>query len=159
MAILKKQTFASITTVLSLLLAVAGIIAYYVNIGSAGYFQGVPVAQTNSLMILSAVALAVVVVLAQLELGAVVNKLLDIVSGLLRIAAPAGLVAAAMLLVSSRAQGLAFIYFSNEEVLAEVQTAANLSSASGAITNMVLLAVAGVVGVVAAFGTMKKKNA
>jgi hypothetical protein len=61
-----------------------------------------------------------------------------------------------MYLVESRAQGLAYIYFSNEEVLAEVQTAANLSSASGAITSIALLAVAALVGIVAAFFRQKK---
>ena len=159
MAILKKQTFGSISTALALVLALAGLVAYHMNVGGAGYFQGAAVHQANTLMILSLVALLAVIILAQLELGKVADKVLDIVSGLLRIAAPAGLAAAAMQLISSRAQGLAFIYFSNEEVLAEVQTAANLSSASCAITNVVLLALAAVVGVVAAFFTLKKKNA
>lgn len=156
MAVLKKQTFGSITTILALVLAVIGLICYYVNIGSAGYFQDAVVAQANTLLILSVVALVAVVVIAQLNLGATVDKILDIVSGLLRIAAPAGLIGAAMQLIASRAQGLAFIYFSNEEVLAEVQTAANLSSASCAIATIALVAIASIVGIVAAFGSMKK---
>lgn len=156
MTILKKQTFGSISTLLALILAVAGIITYYINIGSAGYFERAAVPAAATAFLLSALALVIVVVLAQLNLGKVADKILDVVSGLLRIAAPAGLVAAAMLLVEARAQGLAYIYFSNEEVLAEVQTAANLSSASGAIVAIALLAVAAIVSVVAAFGKMKK---
>lgn len=156
MAILKKQTFGSISTLLALVLAVAGVIAYYVNVGSAGYFENAAVPTAVTAFLLAVLALVVVVVLAQLNLGKVADKLLDVVSGLLRIAAPAGLVAAAMLLVEARAQGLAYIYFSNEEVLAEVQTAANLSSASGAIAAIALLAVAAIVSVVASFGKMKK---
>ena len=54
-------------------------------------------------------------------------------------------------------EGFAFIYFSNEEVLQEVQTAANMESAHGAIANIVILAVTALVGIVAAFFNLKKK--
>ena len=156
MAILKKQTFGSISTLLALVLAVVGVIAYFINVGSTGYFEGAAVPTAVTLLLLSALALVVVIVVAQLSLGAVADKLLDILSGALRIAAPAGLIGAAMLLIEARAQGLAYIYFSNEEVLAEVQTAANLSSATCAITAIAVVAVAAIVGVIAAFGRMKK---
>lgn len=156
MAILKKQTFGSISALLALVLALVGTIVYFINIGSTGYFEDAAVPTAATLMLLSVVALAAVVVLAQLNLSAVADKILDIVSGALRIAAPAGLIGAAMLLIEARAQGLAYIYFSNEEVLAEVQTAANLSSASGAIAAIALLAVAAIVAVVSAFFKVKK---
>lgn len=156
MAILKKQTFGSICTLLALILAVAGVVAYYMNIGAEGYFQGAAVSHASTLFTIAAVALALIVALNQVSLNKTVNKLFEILSGVLQIAAPAGLMAAAMYLVESRAQGLAYIYFSNEEVLAEVQTAANLSSASGAITAIALLAVAALVGIVAAFFRQKK---
>ena len=153
MAILKKQTFSSITTVLALLLALAGNIAYIVNVNAEGYFQHASVSAASTLAVLALVSLVLVVVLAQLPLKSLAEKIVDLVSGALRIAA---LIGAAMLLVSGRAQGLAFIYFSNEEVLAEVQTAANLSSASCAIAAIALLAVASIVAIVASFGKMKK---
>ena len=156
MAILKKQTFSSISTLVALVLSIVGAIVYFINVGSVGYFENAAVPNAVTLMLLSALALAVAIVVAQLHVNAVVDKLLDIVSGALRIAAPAGLIGAAMLLVEARAQGLAYIYFSNEEVLAEVQTAANLSSASCAIASIALLAVAAIVGVIAAFGKLKK---
>ena len=156
MAILKKQTFGSICTLLALILAVAGVVAYYLNIGAEGYFQGAAVSRASTLFTMAAVALALVVALNQVSLNKTADKLFEILSGALQIAAPAGLMAAAMYLVESRAQGLAYIYFSNEEVLAEVQTAANLSSASGAITSIALLAVAALVGIVAAFFRQKK---
>ena len=156
MAILKKQTFSSITTVLALLLALAGNIAYIVNVNAEGYFQHASVSAASTLAVLALVSLVLVVVLAQLPLKSLAEKIVDLVSGALRIAAPAALIGAAMLLVSGRAQGLAFIYFSNEEVLAEVQTAANLSSASCAIAAIALLAAASIVAIVASFGKMKK---
>ncbi len=156
MAILKKLTFGSISALVALVLALVGMIAYYINIGSVGYFEGAAVAPAALWLWLSILALAIVVVLAVLDLGGIVDKILDIVSGALRIAAPAGLIASAMLLTESRAQGLAFIYFSNEEVLAEVQTAANLSSATCAIVTIAVLVVAAIVGIVSAFFRAKK---
>ncbi len=156
MAILKKFAFGGISALLALVLAVVGLIAYYINIGSAGYFEGAVVAPAVMWLWLSILALVVVAALALLNLNGSIEKIMDIVSGALRIAAPAGLIASAMLLVEARAQGLAFIYFSNEEVLAEVQTVANLSSATCAIVAIAVLAVAGIVGVVSAFFRMKK---
>lgn len=156
MAILKKLTFGSVSALVALVLALVGVIAYYVNIGSVGYFEGAAVSSAALWLWLAIVALAAVVALALVELNANAAKIVDIVSGALRIAAPAGLIASAMLLVEARAQGLAFIYFSNEEVLAEVQTAANLSSATCAIVTIAVLAVAGIVGVVSAFFRVKK---
>lgn len=156
MAILKKLTFGSISALVALVLALAGVIAYYINIGSVGYFEGAAVSSAALWLWLSVLALVVVVVLALLSVDGIVGKVLEVVSGALRIAAPAGLIASTMLLVASRAQGLAFIYFSNEEVLAEVQTAANLSSATCAIVTIAVLAVAGIVGIVSAFFRVKK---
>lgn len=156
MAILKKLTFGSVSALVALVLALVGVIAYYINIGSVGYFEGAAVASAALWLWLSVLALAVVVVLALLSMDGIVGKVLEVVSGALRIAAPTGLIASAMLLVASRAQGLAFIYFSNEEVLAEVQTAANLSSATCAIVTIAVLAVAGIVGIVSAFFRVKK---
>lgn len=158
MAILKKQTAGTVLNAVTLILAAAGLIAYFINVGSTGYFENAAVPTALTMMLLSVLALAAVVVLAQLKLNKTADMILDLVSGALRIAAPAGLIAAAMMLVESRAQGLAYIYFSNEEVLAEVQTAANLSSASCAIASILLLVAAAVLGIVAAFFKVKKEN-
>ena len=46
--------------------------------------------------------------------------------------------------------------FSNQEVLAEVQTAANMSSVTCAIAAIAILAVAAIVAIVAAFFSWKK---
>lgn len=156
MTILKKQTFGSICTLLALILAVAGVVAYYVNIGAEGYFNGASVSLASTPFTLATIALALIVALNQVNLKKIAGKVVELLSGALQIAAPAGLMIAAMRLIESRAQGLAYIYFSNEEVLAEVQTAANLSSATGAIVAIALLAVAALVGVVGAFFRQKK---
>ena len=62
-------------------------------------------------------------------------------------------------LISGRAEGLGFIYFSNADVLQEVQTPANMSSATGTIANMICLGVAAIFAMIAAFFTLRKKEA
>ena len=62
-------------------------------------------------------------------------------------------------LISARVEGLGFIYFSNADVILEVQTPANLASASGAIASMVCFGLALIVALVAAFCTLRKKDA
>ncbi len=78
-------------------------------------------------------------------------------SGACRIAAAALLIASLVLFIGDRAQGLAYIYFSDENVLAEVQTAANMKSASTAITGFVLYGIAWFFAVVASFFKIVRK--
>lgn len=156
MANLKNKT--SITSLVALALTIVGIIVYFVNIGSAGYFQRAAVPAAVTWFLLGAAALVVVVLLSVLKLTGIAGKCVEVVAGLLQIAAPASLAGAAILLVQARAQGIAFVLFSNQEVLAEVQTAANMSSVTCAIATIAILAVAAIVAIVAAFFSWKKAN-
>lgn len=157
MSFIKKQSAGSFVTLLTLILTIASIIVYFVNIGGEGYFQNAAVVPASIYTIVAAVLLAAVFALAQLNVSAGLEKILTIFSDIMRIVTPVCLIAAAMALVSARVEGFAFIYFSNEEVLQEVQTAANMASAHGAIANIVILAVTALVGIVAAFFNLKKK--
>ena len=159
MSFLKKQRAGIYVTVLALILTVAALITYQVNIAGEGYFQNAVVAQAVIYPVIALVLEILVVVLAQISLKGAAVKAVDIVSGALRIVIPVLLVIAAMNVVSCRVEGFAFIYFSNQEVLQEVQTPANMASAHGAIANIVLLGVAAVVGIVAAFFSVEKKEA
>lgn len=158
MSLMKKQTAGSWATFAALILALVSVIVYNVNISSAGYFQNVSVANATHFVIAGVVLLAAVIIMAQLKLQGAAERVVDFCSDIIRILIPAVFIAALMVLVSGRIEGFAFIYFSNEEVLHEVQTAANLSSAHGAIANIVCLAVTAVVGMIAAFFDTKKKN-
>ena len=159
MSFLKKQRAGIYVTVLALILTVAALITYQVNIAGEGYFQNAVVAQAVIYPVIALVLEILVVVLAQVSLKGAAVKAVDVVSGAMRIVTPGLLVIAAMNVVSSRVDGFAFIYFSNQEVLQEVQTPANMASAHGAIANIVLLGVAAVVGIVAAFFSVEKKEA
>ncbi len=156
MNFMKKQTAGSGITFVAFVLSIAAIIVYFVNINSVGYFENAAVPEAVLYNVIGIVLLAVILVLSQLPLSGIVDKLLTIVSDIMRICAPVFFISALLRLVSSRVQGFAFIYFSNEEVLHEVQTAENMSSAHGTIANMVLLGVTAVAAMIAAFFSVKK---
>lgn len=151
----KKLTAGSVIAIVAAVLTVVSYIVYAVNLGSAGYFQGAAVAQ----MPLTWAAVAALVAAAALSLvkaeGAV-DKVLSLVGGLLQIAAPVLLAYCLISLVGGRVEGLGFIYFSNADVAKEVQTAANMSSATMAIASMVCYGVSMLAAMVSAFVDTRK---
>ncbi len=151
----KKLTAGSVIAIVAAVLTVVSYIVYAVNLGSAGYFQGAAVAQ----MPLTWAAVAALVAAAALSLvkaeGAV-GKVLSLVGGLLQIAAPVLLAYCLISLVGGRVEGLGFIYFSNADVAKEVQTAANMSSATMAIASMVCYGVSMLAAMVSAFVDTRK---
>lgn len=97
-------------------------------------------------------------VLAQMKLTGMAAAAVEIVSGILRIAATVLLTLCLVTLITARVEGLGFIYFSNADVLQEVQTPANMSSAAGTIANMICLGAATVFSMIAAFFNLRKKE-
>ena len=92
-------------------------------------------------------------VLAQMKLTGMAAA-----AGILRIAATVLLTLCLVTLITARVEGLGFIYFSNADVLQEVQTPANMSSAAGTIANMICLGAATVFSMIAAFFNLRKKE-
>ncbi len=157
MSFIKKQTVGTWITFITLVLTVVSYIIYLVNIAGEGYFKNAASPSATRYAGIAIALLVIALVLTQFNLKGALDKCIRILTDALRIVVPALIIAAAITLVSSRVQGFAFIYFSNEEVLQEVQTAANISSAHGAIASIVAFAVAAFVGMIAAFFTLKKK--
>ena len=112
MNFMKKQTAGSGITFVAFVLSIAAIIVYFVNINSVGYFENAAVPEAVLYNVIGIVLLAVILVLSQLPLSGIVDKLLTIVSDIMRICAPVFFISALLRLVSSRVQGFAFIYFS-----------------------------------------------
>ena len=152
---MKKLSVGAWITCLAALLAVAAFIAYSANIGGEGYYKDAAVSNF-ALAIWGAVACLVLAIVLYLVKG---NKIVEIVTGVLRVAAPALMAFGLMNLIAGRVDGLGYIYFSNADVAKEVQTAANLGSAQTAIWSMVLLGVAILIAVIAAFFSLRKKEA
>ena len=151
MSFIKKQTAGVWMACATLLLACISLIVYKVNVSSEGYFVGKTVAGATKYSVVAIILLLVAIVCAQFEVEGAIGKIKTIITDAIRIAVPALFVAAALLTIAARVEGFAFIYFSNEEVLQEIQTAANLSSAHGAIANIVCLVITAIVGIVGAF--------
>lgn len=158
MNVIKKFSVGAWITLVAAVMAVVSVIVYAVNIGSAGYFQNAAVSNLIVFCVLAAAALVVAVILGQVKLSGPAGSGLALVQGALQIAAPVLLTLCLANLVAARAEGLGFIYFSNADVILEVQTPANLASATGTIANMVCLAVAAVIGIVGAFCGLRKKG-
>lgn len=151
---IKKFSAGAWVTCAVVILSLASLIAYLVNVSAAGYFQGANVHNLVLMVAAAAVLEAAAVALGWVRMPETVSQL---VTGLCQIAAPVLLMACLINLIAARAEGLGFIYFSNADVILEVQTPENLSSATGTIVNMVLLGVAGITGIVSAFFGLKKK--
>ena len=152
---MKKLSVGAWITCFAALLAVAAFIAYSANIGGEGYYKDAAV-NNFALAIWGAAACLVLAIALYLVKG---NKIVEIVTGILRVAAPALMAFGLMNLIAGRVDGLGYIYFSNADVAKEVQTAANLGSAQTAIWSMALLGVAMLIAVVAAFFSLRKKEA
>ena len=152
---MKKLSVGAWITCIAVVLAIVAFFVYSGNISGEGYYKDAAV-NNLTLMVWGAVAaLAVAVALCVAKGG----KVTEILSGVLRIGAPALLAWALMNLIAGRVDGLGYIYFSNADVAKEVQTAANMASAQSAIWSMGLLGAAVLIAVVAAFFSLRKKNA
>ncbi len=156
--LIKKQTVGTWITLGTLILAIVSAIIYGVGVGSAGYFKGDYVVPLVVLTILAILFLAAIIVLPQFKFEGILGMIIDIVLDVLKIAVPILLGIAVILFIDSRVEGLAFIYFSNEDVLAVIQTPENMFSASNAITTMVMYFVTIVAACVAAFFGYHKKD-
>ena len=154
---LKKFSVGAWITCCAAVLTLVSLIVYAVNVSAAGYFQGASITNLVLFLILAIVALLVAIVLGQLETKGAVGKVLELVAGCCQIVAPVLIAYCLIALIAGRVEGLGFIYFSNADVALEVQTPANLSSASGAIAAMVCLGVSLLAAIVAAFTNTKKK--
>jgi len=158
MNFVKKMSVGAWIALVTAVLALVSVIVYSVNIGGEGYFKNASVSNLVPFCILAVLMLAAAIALGQLKLTGPAATAVDLVSGAFQIAAPVLLTFCLATLVAARAEGLGFIYFSNADVILEVQTPANLSSAGGAIANMVCLGVACLAGMVGAFCSTRKKN-
>ena len=154
---LKKLSVGAWITVLAALMVLVSLIVYSANVSGEGYFQGRSVSGMTLWLILAIVLLFAAVALKMLSLKGSAAACADLVSGLCQIGAPVLTALGLINLISSRVEGLGFIYFSNADVIKEVQTPANLASGSGAIAGMVIMGIALALCIIAAFCGLRKK--
>ena len=156
MAETKKKLSGIVATAVVTVLAIVSCILYCVNGTAEGYFKG-----TNEGVVVAMSVIAIVCLLGSIALTYTKtdSKFVVLLIDALRIAATALLIACLLMFISTRVQGLGYIFFSDENVLDEVQTPANMSSAYTAITGFVFYGLAWIAGIVACFmGAVKKED-
>ena len=156
---LKKMSVGAWITCYAAILIIVSLIVYSANVSGEGYFQGRSVNGVTLWLIIAALMLVCAIALKLLSLKGSAATCADLASGLLQIGAPVLVALSLINLIASRVEGLGFIYFSNADVIKEVQTPANMASGSGAIASMVVMGAALVVAIIAAFCGLRKKEA
>ncbi len=160
MNLFKKLSVSTYISLLSFVVGLVGFIFYFVTLKTAGYFVDKGVTATviftilGLLICLGTIALRLV----DLKVEGVVKFVIDNVSALLSAVVSIFFALAAMFYISPKVEGIAFIYFSNADVLATVQTPENLASSKLAIATCVIILVAAVIQVVSCFFSFKKED-
>lgn len=160
MKMLKKLGIASYLSLATLVLLVVSWIIYGVSVGSAGYFHGVSVPFVVLFNVFSLVLLLAVIGLDFVPAkDGIIGKIIPIVQAVLAIGVIVFMMSNSINIIGARAEGLGYIFFSNADVSAEVQTPENLSSAALSITSFVFYLVTWLVAVVTPFFSFGKKKA
>lgn len=156
---IKKQKVGNWITLGALILAIVSSIIYGVHIGiKGGTFYGAAVDSLVACSVVSILLLAGVLVVSQFEFEGIIGRVVDILCDAVRIIVPALLVLGLINLIYSRVEGLAFIYFSAENIIASIQTPENLASAESGIASFVFYGITAVVAIIAAFFGIGKRG-
>ena len=157
----KKLTIGSYIEALALILTLVSFIIYIANIASPGYFSGVGVSGIIGISIVSIIVLAVSEVLAFFNFKGISGKAVDYTVTLLRALVPILLILGMMLIVLNRAEGLAYLYGSNDEIKATLLDPATNNNVSGmlAITSAIFFGISGLIAIIGAFFSMPTKKA
>lgn len=160
---IKKQKLGTWLTLVVIILGIVSVIIYSVNGSVEGYFKGTNQSSVVIMSVLAIVFAVVSIILAQFSANGAAGKILSAITDILRIAAAVLLIASLMGFVSTRVEGLGYIFGSDENVLDEIQTEENMRSAYTAIAGFAFYAVTWLVALVASFcgvtKSTKKANA
>lgn len=153
LSLVKKQTVGTWITLGAFVLTLVSAIIYGVHVGGAGYFQGNAVGVTVAFTVLSLIAEAAIIVLAQFEFEGIWGTVVKVALDVLKIVLAFILMLALIPFLTSRLEGLAYILFCDENLRPVLQTAENMSSVGSAVTGFVFYIITWLAAVVAAFFT------
>ncbi|MFA6861777.1 MAG: hypothetical protein WCR56_05305 [Bacilli bacterium] len=154
--LLKKQKVGAYLYVAVFVLTLVCFIIYLANGANKGYFQGTTESVVVLLSILGLLFTLAVIIIPQFTFNGVVAKIMNVLVEAIRIVIPLVLMSAFIIFTGSRLEGLSYIFFSNANTLAEIQTSVNLASAYTAITGIVFFLITQIVSVVATFFPLTK---
>lgn len=155
-AMFKKVTISAYIAIAISVLALVAVILYNANITGEGYFQNQKVESVVMLSVIAIILPLCTVVPCFIELKGIVGKVVDVVVQAMKVAVVVLLLVVGIKFLGTRISGFGYIYFSNEEVLQEVQTPANIASSKTAIAAIVMYILPAVVGMVWAFFPARK---
>lgn len=170
MNLLKKQGLGTWITLGTVLLSVIALIIYGATLsagmnleianGSQPFYEAVRdedsvmISMVTTCGILALVFLAAAIVLGQFKFEGIVGKVVDVVTGALRIVAPALILAATLYFVYGSFTGLGWTFFSNEELVIYPEA---VKVGHQVIAGLVIFAIASVAGIVSVFFSLVKK--
>ncbi len=141
----------TILAAIALILAIVSVSIYGSNI-SSGYYYGLDNATVTVGSVFAIILSIAYIALAIFDFGdGIVGKIMSIVRSACIVGVCICLAAAGIAYIGDRAEGLAYIYFSDANLLAEIQTPGNLASAQGAIAGTITYLVGWLFALVASF--------
>lgn len=156
--IIKKAGIGTYINLAVFLLSLISLIIYAANGAAEGYFKGLTDSAVITMSVFAVLLSAATLVLPFIAMKEPFDKAINIALILMKIGVSILLVSSLFLFISSRVEGLAYIFFSNEDVIAEVQTPANLASANTAITGFIFYGITWLVAMITVFFSPLKKE-
>lgn len=153
---MKKLTVSSYISLAAIVVSLVSMILYFVTASSAGYFRESYAGNSLALLIVSMVLIALVIASRFVSFKGMVGKAVDVVSSLVAALSSILLATSGMLYLFPKVEGLAFIFFSNADVAATIQTPENISSSKFVIVTFVVILVAGLIQAISCFFSGKK---
>lgn len=171
MNIIKKQGLGTWITLITAILTLVGVILYQTALaagtdlliasGSQLFYEAIR-PEDSAMMavvlpcaIVGLVCLVAAIVLAQVNLEGIAGKVCECVVGILRIAAPVLVFVAMLYFAYGSLTGLGWTFFSNEELVIFPEAKA---VGKKVVAGLIVLGIAAVASVVAAFFGMSKKE-
>ncbi len=153
----------SLNLVLSILPVVIGLVAmiiYGVNVARGGYFNGAAVPEVVAYGVWGLIVLTIAAVLNIVRFSGIVGKVTDMLGLALKVLGALFFAFALIYLIQARAEGLSYIFFSNQEIIEVLQKDPdNMISAGLAIASIIIVAITVIVACVNAFFGYKSEEA
>lgn len=155
---MKKYLNASnIVACITFIFALVVLILYAVNFNSNGYYQGVEAPGLILFTILTMVFSLGIIGLSFVKKEGTIAKVVLVADIVLKVCIALFLMLVAMNLVSSRVEGIGYIFFSNADVAKEVATPANVGSAMVSFVAIGFAVVGAIAGIVGSFFLPKEE--
>jgi hypothetical protein len=155
----KPQRFSTICSIFNILVIIAAIIVYVVASNKAGYFKDTLVTSYVGMEIAAAACLLLTVIIAQFFVkGNAATQALNLLTAILKLVAVALLMYTVVNMAANYVEGLAYLFFSDQNVLDVLQTPENMNSAYMIIASIGVAAVAWVLVLLSCFFGYKARK-